>query len=283
MAGQLYRGSWEELNGTRSGGNATMYFENAGMDAQPQAVTGNEAVMVTVSDRIKRLIELDKVYRTQGWQAWLSAAGVTCTAVVEARQPEEETVVASDGNHIVVSGLQVRGNCSTPYPTGFTSDRPNEVTTISETRQYQPDLRNASVVYTDASFEGQATVWVDLTNWDQLVPPGMVPPPVVATAIPPQELDIDRDGILIPTVNRTQTIGRKGLQNCANYVRADNHQDLKTAREKGRRNLPDHELPPEYGTQCVKKRTKREGEKRQTIIVCYLSSTNRRNVRQRSH
>ncbi|PJE63511.1 hypothetical protein COU89_02935 [Candidatus Roizmanbacteria bacterium CG10_big_fil_rev_8_21_14_0_10_45_7] len=122
------------------------------------------------ADRIARLIELDKVYRAQGWMAWLKSAGVTCDAAVEARQPEEETVTDANGAHVVVSGIQVKGNCTIPWPAVVTTDRPNEVETSADSRTYQPDLKNPSVMYTNAKLKGQGTIWVDSSNWGQLDP-----------------------------------------------------------------------------------------------------------------
>jgi len=123
------------------------------------------------ADRVARLIELDKVYRAQGWQAWLKAAGVTCDVAVEARQPEEETVTDAQGVvHVIVSGLQVKGNCQVPYPAVVTTDRPGEVTTTAQSRTYQPDLQNPSVMYTDVDLHGQGTIWVDASNWSQMDP-----------------------------------------------------------------------------------------------------------------
>lgn len=122
------------------------------------------------ADRVARLIELDKVYRAQGWMAWLKAAGVTCDAAVEARQPEEETLTDANGAHVVVSGIQVKGNCTIPWPAVVTTDRPNEVETSADSRTYQPDLKNPSVMYTNAKLKGQGTIWVDSSNWGQLDP-----------------------------------------------------------------------------------------------------------------
>lgn len=122
------------------------------------------------TDRISRLVELDAIYRSSGWQAWLKAAGVSCDANVEARQPEEETVVYNGETRVVVSGLQVKGNCTVPYPALVTTDRPGDVTTSADSRTYQPDLKNPSVLYTNVQLHGQGTIWVDGSNWGQLDP-----------------------------------------------------------------------------------------------------------------
>ena len=133
--------------------------------------------------RVDRLIQLDATYRSQGWQGWLKAVGVQCDSVVEARQPEEETLVGSDGTtHIVVSGLQLNGTCSVNWPAIVTTDHASYITTTAATRQYQPDLRNQSVLYTNVVANGPVTVWADGTNWGQLTPAGENVAPVVAPA-----------------------------------------------------------------------------------------------------
>ncbi|MFH2085199.1 MAG: hypothetical protein ABII21_00175 [bacterium] len=137
--------------------------------ANPTAQT-TAAQPTTANDRISRLVELDAIYRAQGWQTWLKAAGFSCDANVEARQPEEETVVFNGKTRVVVSGIQVRGNCGVPYPAAVTTDRPGEVTTTTKSRTYQPDLKNPSVLYTDVTLHGQGTLWVDVTNWSQMDP-----------------------------------------------------------------------------------------------------------------
>lgn len=120
--------------------------------------------------RIARLIELDAIYRSQGWQAWLKAAGVTCDVNVEARQPEEETVVYNGETRIVISGLQVDGHCEVPYPAIVTTGDPSVITIGDHTRQYQPDLTNPSVIYTNVTLDGDGTIWIDGSNWGQLDP-----------------------------------------------------------------------------------------------------------------
>ena len=122
------------------------------------------------TDRLARLVELDVIYRSSGWQAWLKAAGVQCDANVEARQPEEETIVYNGETRVVVSGIQLRGNCKVAWPALVTTDRPAEVTTSTNSRTYQPDLKNPSVLYTNVDLHGQGTVWVDGSNWGQLDP-----------------------------------------------------------------------------------------------------------------
>jgi hypothetical protein len=139
--------------------------EDAPIEAHAQPVANLD------QDRVARLIKLDAVYRSSGWQEWLKVAGITCDASVEARQPEEETVVDANGTvHVVVSGIQVKGNCTIPWPAVVTTDRPNEVETSADSRTYQPDLKNPSVMYTNAKLKGQGTIWVDSSNWGQLDP-----------------------------------------------------------------------------------------------------------------
>jgi len=185
--------SWTAAENARGTDSVTYYYEGA-VEASTAAPSGQ----VVMEDRISRLIRLDGVYRSQGVHAWLAAAGITCAVSIEARQPEEETVTDAQGTHVVVSGVQVRGNCdSIPYPAVLTTDRPNEVIKTDKTRQYQPDLRNASVLYTNVGLRGQGTIWVDGSNWSQLTPPNMqsaaptsipVQATVAATQAPPTEV-----------------------------------------------------------------------------------------------
>lgn len=153
------------LNGTPT----NMPTPTAPVVSNPATPTQALAQPATANDRIARLVQLDAVYRSSGWQAWLKAADVTCDANVEARQPEEETVVYNGETRVVVSGLQVKGNCMVPYPALVTTDRPGEVTTSADSRTYQPDLKNPSVLYTNVQLHGQGTIWVD-GSWGQLDP-----------------------------------------------------------------------------------------------------------------
>lgn len=122
-------------------------------------------------DRVARLVELDAIYWSQGWRAWLKAAGVVCDATtVEARQPEEETVIYNGETRIVVSGLQVDGHCEVPYPAVVTTGDPSVITIGDHTRQHQPDLTNPSVLYTNVILDGDGTIWIDGSNWGQLDP-----------------------------------------------------------------------------------------------------------------
>jgi len=168
----------------RGGKDATYWFEppTATPTAKPTATP-----TVAVGDRVARLIALDRVYRSRGWQAWLEAAGAKFQVGIEARQPEEEVVSDSSGTHIVVSGLQIRGTCEVPYPMVVTTDRPGEVVLRNNSRTYQPDLRNPSVLYTNVVLRGQGTVWADGSNWGQLKPPSEAQATVTTspTVVPP--------------------------------------------------------------------------------------------------
>lgn len=122
----------------------------------------------------QRLERLDPVFRNQGWQAWLKEAGMTWNSIsADARQIEEET---SPTGRILASGLQVNaGNLWVPWPNIVTTDVPTRITVTSQTRKHQPDLRNASVLYTNVYANGPVTVWVDGSNWGQLRPTTTAP------------------------------------------------------------------------------------------------------------
>lgn len=140
-------------------------------NGEPQESESQESDASSISEeRVARLMELDDVYRSQGWRQWLEAAGVICDAEVEARQPEEETIIYQGETRIVVSGIQVDGHCEVPYPAIVTTGDPSVITTSEDTQQYQPDLRNPSVIYTNVELDGDGTIWVDATNWSQLDP-----------------------------------------------------------------------------------------------------------------
>lgn len=149
----------------RAGADKVSVADLSSVDGDQRAV-GSEGT----DDRVAHLIELDVVYRSEGWEAWLKFAGVTCDADVEARQPEEETVVHEGETRIVVSGLQVDGHCEVSYPAIVTTGDPSVITVSKTTRQHQPDLRNPSVLYTNVVLDGDGTIWVDATNWSQLDP-----------------------------------------------------------------------------------------------------------------
>ncbi len=116
----------------------------------------------------QHLLALDPTYRSQGWEAWLRAAGIQFdSSKVESRQPVEEVIQG----HVTVTSLVIRATgMKVNWPACITTDRPNEVSTSSETRQYQPDLRNPSVLYTNATLNGQGTVYADCSDWGQLDP-----------------------------------------------------------------------------------------------------------------
>jgi hypothetical protein len=126
-------------------------------------------ISITIgSSHEKRLRDLDPIFRSQGIEAWLKAAGFTWEYLEpEARQIEEETM--ADGT-IVASGIQVQvTNLSAPWPNCFTTDQ--EVVPGPNTRVHQPDLRNPSKLWTDVpSYSGPATLWIDVQNWGQLNP-----------------------------------------------------------------------------------------------------------------
>jgi hypothetical protein len=117
-----------------------------------------------------RVRELAPVYDT-GVENWLREAGYTWdTLELAARQPEEETFDALDGDQhdIVVAGYQVEvSGLSFSYPAGMTTD--NQVP--AGARCVQPDPQNPSKVCSDVTgFSGTATLWVDLQNWGQFAP-----------------------------------------------------------------------------------------------------------------
>jgi len=107
-----------------------------------------------------RLESLDPTFRSGGWQAWLSAAGVQCQTVRDARQPEEET---SSSGKISVAGLQVEAqNCHVPWPNIVTTDVPTRVVSKdANSVEYKPDPNNGSVLYTNVTVTGPVTIWAD--------------------------------------------------------------------------------------------------------------------------
>lgn len=124
----------------------------------------------TATDHIKRLVELDKIYRNQGLEPWLRAAGFTWDgAVQQARQVEEETVQVDGLPKIVVSGVQlVATNFHAPYPACMTTDKPFTLDTTG--RSFKPDPNNASVLVTNGIVSNTLTAYVDCSNWAQLAP-----------------------------------------------------------------------------------------------------------------
>jgi len=184
--------SYQELKDANTAQYGTIWFEPApagtaqqptAQPAQQPAETVAEPVEQVVTDHWTRLAQLDPTFRSQGWQAWLRAAGVTWTSIgADARQIEEET---SPDSRIYASGIQIKDgvDINIPYPVCVTTDDPSEVTVRADTRQHQPDLRNPSVIYTNVSARGTVTIWVDCSNWGQLTPEG-APPPVEPTEVP---------------------------------------------------------------------------------------------------
>ncbi len=134
------------------------------------ASTPQLAAPAPTPDRIKRLVELDKIYRNQGLEAWLNAAGFTWDgATQQARQVEEETVQLDGVPKIVVSGVQLKAtNFHAAYPACFTTDKPYVLDT--DGRSFKPDPNNPSVLVTNGKVSGTLTAYVDCSNWSQLAP-----------------------------------------------------------------------------------------------------------------
>jgi hypothetical protein len=123
---------------------------------------------VITTDRCVRLSTLDKTFRSQGWRAWLAAAGLTWDDVsADARQIEEE--ICND--QVVAAGIQVKvKNLTVHWPAIVSTDDPSRIHSTASTRQHQPDMRNPSVLYTEVIANGDVTIWVDAANWGQLAP-----------------------------------------------------------------------------------------------------------------
>ncbi|EKD80762.1 MAG: hypothetical protein ACD_40C00017G0003, partial [uncultured bacterium] len=117
----------------------------------------------------QHLLNLDPTYRSKGWEAWLLAAGIVFdSSKVESRQPVEALI----NGHITVTSLVIRATgMKVNWPACITTDHPEMVIVSSDTRQYQPDLRNPSVLYTNVTLNGQGTVYADCSDWAQLDPP----------------------------------------------------------------------------------------------------------------
>lgn len=116
----------------------------------------------------QHLLALDPTYRSSGWENWLLAAGIEFDASrVESRQPVEEVIQG----HVTVTSLVIRATGMViNWPACVTTDHPEQVKLSADTRQHQPDLRNASVMYTNATLNGQGTVYADCSDWGQLDP-----------------------------------------------------------------------------------------------------------------
>lgn len=114
-----------------------------------------------------RLEKLDPSFRSGGFLPWLNAAGVSCQAVQQARQPEEET--NPNTGKISVAGIQVSAtSCHVAWPAIVTTDTPSRVISKdSNSVQYQPDPNNGSTLYTNVTVDGPVTIWADGTNWGQ--------------------------------------------------------------------------------------------------------------------
>lgn len=150
-------------------------FDNDAKATSDGAVVGDNGNLTSgngggVSDpqgsHFTRLESLDPTYRSQGYLAWLSAAGVKCQAVVQARQPEEET---SPSGKISVAGLQISATqCHVPWPNIVTTDTPSRVVSKdSNSVEHKPDPNNGSVLYTNVTVTGPVTIWIDGSNWGQ--------------------------------------------------------------------------------------------------------------------
>lgn len=131
--------------------------------------TGPEIRTSGEVDHWNRLDELDVIFRRDGVEAWLRAAGFQWRSLssIGARQVEEET---SPRGRILASGIQVAvDGLRTPWPTCLTTDQP--VTSGPNTRSHQPDPRNPSMIWVEVpNFSGRATLYVDCSNWQQLRP-----------------------------------------------------------------------------------------------------------------
>ncbi len=129
-----------------------------------------------------RLTILDDVFRSQGLESWLKAAGLTWDGnIVEARQIEEEVSPASK---IVAAGVQVNvKNLRVQWPNIVTTDVKSRITTTADTVQYTPDARNGSTLYTNVVANGPVTIWIDAQNWGQFTSRlGFVDSPSSSTA-----------------------------------------------------------------------------------------------------
>lgn len=157
---------------------ATTALPTVAPTAAPPATTQVPTTVPAVTEAVQasvdptaahwaRLEKLDQVFRSQGWEAWLKAAGVSWnTIVAEARQVEEET---SPSSKIFASGVQVNGRrIEVNWPNVVTTDVSDRIETTATTVQYQPDARNASVMYTNVVVkDGPVTVWISGLPWGQ--------------------------------------------------------------------------------------------------------------------
>lgn len=128
----------------------------------------------SVDARGQRLLSADANYRSQGAAAWARQLNFSFGSISQdARQPEEETFVESNGDNMtVVSGLQVSvTNLKASSPACFTTDQK----VAGRSRFVKPDnfdpIKNPSVLYTDneVGYSGPATLWGDCSNWANLM------------------------------------------------------------------------------------------------------------------
>lgn len=131
----------------------------------PPAATAAPAT-ASVQTHWSRLEQLDPVFRSQGIEAWLRAAGLTWDGLaVEARQIEEET---SPAGRVLASGVQVRATgLRVNWPNIVTTDVPSRIATGPGTVQHTPDQRNPSTLYTNVVANGPVTIWTSGLNWGQ--------------------------------------------------------------------------------------------------------------------
>jgi|GEM_PF-2769996 len=144
----------------------------AATEAPIEAPAQPTAQMSNADARKVHLVNLREVYDSQGWTGWLVAAGVVFDeSKVESRQPVETGVTVNGQYHTVVEALVIRATgMQVNWPACVTTDRPNEITVSSQTKQHQPDLQNPSVLYTNVVLNGQGTVYADCSDWGQLDP-----------------------------------------------------------------------------------------------------------------
>lgn len=179
VSGDQMAAGCNDASGNPVSFNATLNGASPAPDQEPVTTNGGLDTSCvgdpTMAAHWARLRQLDPVFRTSGWQAWLSAAGVTWDSIdllspsiqKDARQVEEETDPTIQP---LASGIQIRGSgINIPWPNVLTTDRPNEVTTTPNTVIVQT-TNNLSALYGDPDgviLNGQGTIWIDGSNWGQ--------------------------------------------------------------------------------------------------------------------
>lgn len=137
----------------------------AGLTPAPGASGEVKPSTASLASRTERLSALDQVFRTQGTEAWLRAAGYSWdTLKLRAKQPEEEFV----NGRILASGMQVEAtNLSAPWPASLTTDQPAG----TAGQWLKAAENNPSQIGTNVTgFNGRATLWTDVTNWSPTNP-----------------------------------------------------------------------------------------------------------------